>query len=736
MGRNSQKMTRNRKMMVWGTILLLMIITGGLVYAALTTTADTHLRRGVTYWDAGQKDKALIEFRAAAKKDPSLVEAKKQLGMAYVQAGKFGAAAEEFARLVDLVPDSALFHRKLAEAYLRMQHNDEALEALNMAKRLEPDHPEWMVLKAGYLAQAQRNWKESESLLSLAIAKDPMFVDAYAVMGQVKRQQGKPEEARQWLNRGLALEPAHFEVLMGLGFVAMDQEQWKEAEEYFQKVSGAYPESEVPHVALASLFTMTRAPERVIEEWQVALKRQPGNLHIQNNLAETYLQHNKVEEGLKVVNEVLTGQPQNKAAKFLKGQFLIKEGKIKEAIIELQEVVRRQPDFPLGHWVLGQAYEQEGLKEQARREYDILVQKVPNSFQARQRLVALALEGQHFDDAIMHVEALLKLDATHPAVQELAGQAFLQANKPTKAAQQFSELVRTHPDNTRGHFNLGLSLLFAGNVEEAIPELSRAIQQELKLIAPLGSVALALDQAGQAKAAGTLVRFIQTQAPESAVGPYVAGMLAWQRGEKPAQVEARFKEALTKNPEYAPASIQLGKLYRNQGHYDRAIRQFEVVLQQQDAHMEALHETGEVFMAKKAWTEAAQYFRATVNANAGYYPGWNNLAWALAQEGKDLDTALQAAEEANRLAPEKPEILDTLGLIYLKQHNHEQALVTFEQAVRLRSDLPALRYHLALAYKEVGQVEKARSELEAAISLKKDFPEESEARQLLQKLFS
>jgi len=137
-------------------------------------------------------------------------------------------------------------------------------------------------------------------------------------------------------------------------------------------------------------------------------------------------------------------------------------------------------------------------------------------------------------------------------------------------------------------------------------------------------------------------------------------------------------------------------------------------------------------MARKDWVRAGEYFRATVGVNTDYWPGWNNLAWALTQEGKSLDEALQAAEKAKSLVPEKPEILDTLGMVYLAKKNHEKALVTFEQAVRLMSNSPSLRYHLALAYNALGQVEKGKEEIEKALKLNGKFPEQSEAERLLQ----
>ena len=46
----------------------------------------------------------------------------------------------------------------------------------------------------------------------------------------------------------------------------------------------------------------------------------------------------------------------------------------------------------------------------------------------------------------------------------------------------------------------------------------------------------------------------------------------------------------------------------------------------------------------------------------------NNLAFAKAEEGVDLDQALTMAQRAVQMAPNSPELKDTLGWIYIKKN--------------------------------------------------------------------
>ena len=61
----------------------------------------------------------------------------------------------------------------------------------------------------------------------------------------------------------------------------------------------------------------------------------------------------------------------------------------------------------------------------------------------------------------------------------------------------------------------------------------------------------------------------------------------------------------------------------------------------------------------------------------------NNLAWALAQNTKELDEAMSLAKKAVRLAPGNPAVWDTLGLVQQAQGDDAAAVVSFHHALSL-----------------------------------------------------
>ena len=112
----------------------------------------------------------------------------------------------------------------------------------------------------------------------------------------------------------------------------------------------------------------------------------------------------------------------------------------------------------------------------------------------------------------------------------------------------------------------------------------------------------------------------------------------------------------------------------------------------------------------------------------------NDLAWFYADRGQNMNVALELALKAERLSPENPFVLDTLGWIDLKMGKIDSSIDRFVKATSLCKDNPSIRYHLALALHKMGDLKRALSEIKQALSAIKDFPEKEEGQALLIKI--
>jgi len=119
-------------------------------------------------------------------------------------------------------------------------------------------------------------------------------------------------------------------------------------------------------------------------------------------------------------------------------------------------------------------------------------------------------------------------------------------------------------------------------------------------------------------------------------------------------------------------------------------------------------------------------------SNPGNLVILNNLAWALS-EAKD-PRAVGFAEQALKLKPDNPAVMDTLGWILVQQGQPERGLKLLQQALSKVPDAAEIHYHLAAAYAKTGDSTRARQELKRLLDSGRDFPQEEQAKGLLKQL--
>ena len=115
--------------------------------------------------------------------------------------------------------------------------------------------------------------------------------------------------------------------------------------------------------------------------------------------------------------------------------------------------------------------------------------------------------------------------------------------------------------------------------------------------------------------------------------------------------------------------------------------------------------------------DAIESYEEALRANPDLPAVANNLAALLADYRSDsssLERALELASQFNK--SENPAFVDTLGWVYYRLGNYEEAIPLLEKAVGAAGQAAVLRYHLGMAYLANGNKEKAREHLEIALA--------------------
>lgn len=129
--------------------------------------------------------------------------------------------------------------------------------------------------------------------------------------------------------------------------------------------------------------------------------------------------------------------------------------------------------------------------------------------------------------------------------------------------------------------------------------------------------------------------------------------------------------------------LVLADFWFDQGCYRHAEAAYVAI--QEDAFagstdVEALLGQGNVLVRKKRYKEAIPVYRAALALEPDNPKILNNLAYCMLNGGGELLTALRHADKADRLDPENPVVLETLGSINLRIGDAEAAARYLERA--------------------------------------------------------
>ncbi|NNF65899.1 MAG: tetratricopeptide repeat protein [Gammaproteobacteria bacterium] len=89
------------------------------------------------------------------------------------------------------------------------------------------------------------------------------------------------------------------------------------------------------------------------------------------------------------------------------------------------------------------------------------------------------------------------------------------------------------------------------------------------------------------------------------------------------------------------------------------------------------------------------------------------------------ERAIETLQEATRLSPRNPRLLNNLGALYLRRNNLDAALAVLQQAIEITPDYATALSNLAIVQHRLGKLDAARSSAERAL---KSAPDNIDAR--------
>lgn len=176
----------------------------------------------------------------------------------------------------------------------------------------------------------------------------------------------------------------------------------------------------------------------------------------------------------------------------------------------------------------------------------------------------------------------------------------------------------------------------------------------------------------------------------------------------------------------AEGHADLGATHMAAGKFADAADEYRLAIQIDSGNPDYYLSLGTAYDKQGLLPEAIEAHRRAVEvtpkSDARYRPHLLALA-KLLYENQIYADAISVYKAALELAPEDFDVIETLGLLYLKVEIYAPAAELYEKAVAQRPRDAQLRYWLATAYSKMGATEKAIVNMDEAVKLEPGNPD-------------
>ncbi|GAO34896.1 hypothetical protein SCT_0276 [Sulfuricella sp. T08] len=723
---------------------------------------DARLFKGDLLRAQGKIEPALDAYGETLKIMPENTPARLSRASVELAAGKFDAARADIEAARSKAPKNLMVDYLQALLDFRQGKHAAARDSLQQILRVAPNHMP-SVLLAGAVQFSLGSLQQAEQHLKNYLGKDPNNLYARKLLATTQLRQGQPDDAARTL---VPLDPEHSNdagVHVIAAEIALAKKQFAQASEHFEKAAQINPSSAAIRTELG-LSRIVQGDKRALADLQIAsgLEGESGRADILIVLSQ--IKNQQYDAALTSIAVLEKKMPQSPLPWNYRGAAYLGKKDIAKARDSLEHALKLDPKFFPAAANLAQLDLKDGQATNARKRFEDILKAEPKHLLAMLAMADLSLRQK---DEKAYTSWLEKAASANPqAIQPhlLLAHYLLAKGENAKAVLAAREAVNAQPKNPAALDLLGTSQFASkdlGNALDTYRKLADQLPNQAEPRLKLAQVQIAMKQTGDARKtlqealgmkpdlieaqlmlggleiqsarydeAQKIAKQIQQQKPASPAGLVLEGDTALARKQYPAALAA-FERAHKLSP--SPATlIRLHQALAGAGRFEEGEKQLATWLASHPQDGGTRLYLAERLITRGAFKAASEHYLLLNQQNPGNLVVLNNLAWALS-ELKD-SRALSFADQALKLQPNNPTILDTYGWLLTQSGQPAKGLDPLRRAVSQAPDVAEIRWHLAATLAKSGDTAHARQELERLLASGVAFPHEKEAQNMLKQL--
>lgn len=461
----------------------------------------------------------------------------------------------------------------------------------------------------------------------------------------------------------------------------------------------------------------------------------PQSADIKNLTAGILIRQGNLLDAKELIHEALELNPIMYPAKFNLAAIESRLGNLDASKVLVDELLSLSPNHT--ETLLLKAFNatQEGNSDLARDIYQDVLVLNPQNISAREKLVDLYRRSGDQEQALYHVERLVKEQFDNPDYLLTKASIQLALNKRTEAEKTLSIASHFASSSTVTLVKYSNLLLSFGRFDDALNTLREAEQKDpSNNNLTMQRIRLEI-QSGDLNTASTSIRNASARNTDNPNFWLLKGQLAVRQGKNSAAKDYYLKSiALDEN--FGQPLLGLYNFALQKQFVDTFISTAERISNNNPDNLLAKNLLAQYLFFSRDYERSVPLYLSLADS-----PQVLNKAEVLNRLAQmhiesDLTKASDFATQAFDLNSEDPLILDTMGWILSKQGDLVGALEKMRDAYARDANNPNIRYHLGAILLELGRTQEARVELDYAANVERPFYNRPKAQALLDSITS
>jgi predicted TPR repeat methyltransferase len=291
------------------------------------------------------------------------------------------------------------------------------------------------------------NIKEAKQAYLEILRSNPNEVSALHGLALLYAEEGRLDEAQNYLEKARALKPADPAFCLHLANILKAKGSFNQAIQILQDLVREYPHFSAAFNNLGTVYFAQDQLAEAAKSYQTAIDLQPNYADAYYNLALALTKLGRTEEAINVYQALLVLAANHTAARFQLGCLLMKQQHFKKALTQFESIEHEHFFAFETQTNLATCYFKLGLLNEAKRYYFKALAMMPEDKQVLFNLGIIAMQQGMVADAIKFYQQVIMLDPNSFDAHNNLGIAFLSQKKTSLALTHFYAALKLQPNN-------------------------------------------------------------------------------------------------------------------------------------------------------------------------------------------------------------------------------------------------------------------------------------------------